>query len=290
MIQHPYQNLKDGRWLMGNLHAHTTASDGRRPHQEVLDDYAGRGYGFLMVSDHDILTDDKVYSKLESHGMVLISGNEITAHGPHMLHVGAESRVEPFSGRQEVIDEVQKTGGFVIFNHPNWVSNFNHCPQELLDQSSGYIGLEIYNGVISRLDGSPYATNRWDMLLSKGRRLWGFANDDSHEAEGDVGLGWNMVYVQDETPKGIVDALLNGCFYASSGVEISDITVDDNRIIVQTENASRIVAIRDTGRRIATADTHTIEIEAPVDARYVRFECWGAGEAFAWTQPFFISE
>ena len=62
MIQHPYQNLKDGRWLMGNLHAHTTASDGRRPHQEVLDDYAGRGYGFLMISDHDILTNDKNFS------------------------------------------------------------------------------------------------------------------------------------------------------------------------------------------------------------------------------------
>jgi hypothetical protein len=290
MIQHPYENLKGGRWLMGNLHTHTTASDGRREHQAVIDDYAGRGYGFLMISDHDILTNEETYSKLESHGMVLISGNEITAHGPHMLHVGAESLVEPHSDRQKVIDEIEKSGGFVIFNHPNWVKNFSHCPQELLGNSSGYIGLEIYNGVISRLDGSPYATNRWDMLLSQGRKLWGFANDDSHEAEGDVGLGWNMVYVHDETPEGITNALRQGRFYASSGVEISEIIVENNRISLQTENASRIVAIRDTGRRVATTDTHSIEIDVPSGARYVRFECWGAGEAFAWTQPFYISE
>ena len=31
-----------------------------------------------------------------------------------------------------------------------------------------------------------------------------------------------------------------------------------------------------------------LEVEVPADAGYVRFECWGAGETFAWTQPFFI--
>ena len=65
MIEHPYENLKDGRWLMGNLHTHTTASDGQREHQAVIDDYVGRGYGFLMISDHDILTNDEIYSKFE---------------------------------------------------------------------------------------------------------------------------------------------------------------------------------------------------------------------------------
>jgi hypothetical protein len=28
----------------------------------------------------------------------------------------------------------------------------------------------------------------------------------------------------------------------------------------------------------------------PGYAKYVRFECWGEGETFAWTQPFFIEE
>jgi hypothetical protein len=119
--------------------------------------------------------------------------------------------------------------------------------------------------------------------------MWGFANDDSHAATGDVGLGWNMVYVKDETPQGVVDALAQGRFYASTGVEISFIGVEGRTISIQTENASRIVALRDAGRRFATVDAPAIEVDVPEGARYVRFECWGAGEAFAWTQPFFIS-
>ena len=125
-------------------------------------------------------------------------------------------------------------------------------------------------------------------MLSSGRRMWGFANDDSHAASGDVELGWNVAYVKDETPEGVVDALARGRFYASTGVEITRIEASDQRIVIETENASRIVALRDTGRRVATVDRHTMELEVPEDARYVRFECWGDGEAFAWTQPFFI--
>ena len=34
MIEHPYADLSGGRWLVGNLHAHTTASDGQRDHQD----------------------------------------------------------------------------------------------------------------------------------------------------------------------------------------------------------------------------------------------------------------
>ena len=189
---------------------------------------------------------------------------------------------------RSVIEGVKDNGGFVLFNHPNWQSRFSHCPQEMMDTCQDYVGLEIYNGVISRLDGSPYATNRWDMLLSAGRRLWGYANDDSHAATGDVGLGWNAVYVEDETPEGVVDALARGRFYASTGVEITRIEVDGHRVVIEAENAARIVALRDTGRRLATVDGRKMEFEVPEGARYVRFECWGDGEAFAWTQPFFV--
>ena len=125
------------------------------------------------------------------------------------------------------------------------------------------MGLEIYNGVISRLEGSPYATNRWDMLLSAGRRLWGFANDDSHAAEGDVGLGWNVAYVEEETASGVVEALRAGRFYASTGVEINQIQVEGNRIWIETENAARIVALCAGAKRIAVADGREIEVDVP---------------------------
>ena len=39
-------------WVKGNLHCHTTNSDGRVAPQERLDQYVAQGYDFLCLSDH----------------------------------------------------------------------------------------------------------------------------------------------------------------------------------------------------------------------------------------------
>lgn len=300
-ITHPYENLTGGQWLRGNLHAHTTLSDGERTPQAVIDDYAARGYGFLMLSDHDICSSREECGVWSRCGMILIPGNEVSALGPHLLHVDADSRIKPLRSRQEVLNQITACGfasesngkrgrGFAVINHPNWHADFDHCTIEQLREWTGYVGIEIYNGVISRLDGSPYATNKWDMLLNEGRRVWGFANDDSHAASGDVELGWNTAYVKERTLDGVIDAIVSGRFYCSTGVTITGIHVNGDRIRIETENAQRIVAIRNTGQRFATADASSIEVTVPPRAKYVRFECWGPGEKFAWTQPFWIED
>ncbi len=286
-LYHSYDNLSGGAWLRGNLHTHTTNSDGARDPQPVIDDYASRGYDFLSISDHDIFTGVEQYAAWESRGLILVPGNEVTARGSHMLHVNGDRRLEPNEDRQRVIDEAAAGPGFIIVNHPNW-ERFNHCPIDRLRAWQGYAGMEIFNGVVSRLEGSNYATNEWDMLLTEGRRVWGFANDDSHEPC-DMELGWNVAYVTDPTPQGVVEALREGRFYASTGVVINQIEVDGNWVKIGAENAERIVAIADMGRRIAVTDGSEIEVEVPPGVGYVRFECWGRGERFAWTQPFWTA-
>jgi hypothetical protein len=42
-------------WLRGNLHAHTTYSDGVKTPQELLDEYEALGYDFLAITDHEDL-------------------------------------------------------------------------------------------------------------------------------------------------------------------------------------------------------------------------------------------
>jgi len=287
-IDHPYNDLSGGSWVFGNIHAHTTVSDGSRGPQEVIDDYAARGHGFLMISDHDVFTGHEEYEQLNSRGLVLIAGNEVSADGPHMLHVNATKKVFPHNSRQRVIDEVLASGGFVILNHPNWHGNFDHFSLGHMASLTGYTGIEIYNGVISRLDGSSYALDKWDMLLSYGRRTWGFANDDSHAVTGDCGLGWNCVYVREKTASAIVSAMQAGRFYASTGVTITGVEVSGNTIRIKTDNAERIVALQHYAKRIKCVDAKEIELQVPDTARYVRFECWGRGESFAWTQPFWV--
>lgn len=41
--------------LKGQLHAHTTMSDGRLTPQETADEYARLGFHFLAITDHDHL-------------------------------------------------------------------------------------------------------------------------------------------------------------------------------------------------------------------------------------------
>lgn len=291
IVKNPY-DLKKGMWLKGNFHTHTTRSDGVFSPQDVINEYSRLGYDFLSFSDHDNLATEEVYEKLNNNGLVLIPGIEISANGPHILHIDSEEYVSPLPSRQEVLNLIndisKKTGhGFAVINHPDWENRFNHCTIEQLMEWTGYLGIEIYNGVIGRLDGSPYALNKWDLLLSKGKRVWGFANDDSHR-QGDYGLGWNVVFAKEKTRKAIVNALISGNFYCSTGVVIKHIECDSQKIYLETENAKKIAAVCNVGKRLSVVYDKKIEVPVVPNAKYIRFECWAEAEQMAWTQPIFI--
>ncbi|MCC5829983.1 MAG: PHP domain-containing protein [Phycisphaeraceae bacterium] len=286
-LEHPYQNLDQGQWLKGNLHTHSNHSDGVLSHQAMVDLYAARGYDFLAFTDHDRLTDESRYALLDRRGLILIPGNEITAGGPHLLHLNAQRLVRPIPQRQAVIDHARHERSMVIVNHPNQGAAFDHCPMMLMRQWMGFVGIEIYNGICGVNRGSPYAMNKWDMVLADGHRVWGLATDDAHDAT-DVGRGWVMALARERDLDGVMDALIEGRFYASTGVLIRSIEVHGMTIRVEAPNAQRIVAVATGGKRVAVADGPRIELVVPDRVRYVRLECWGAGETFAWTQPFFV--
>ncbi len=287
-LQNPYNNAT-GLWLRGNLHAHTTESDGVCPPQDVVDAYAALDYDFLMLSDHDRFTDP---SELDARGMVLIPGNEITEYGPHLLHVNAHRRIMPDPDRQSLISAIEADGGFCVVNHPNWEKHFNHCPQTALESWRGYAGIEIYNGVCLRLEGGHIATDRWDMLLSQGRQLWAFANDDSHE-EYDRGRAWNMVQAEHRNPGHIVRAMRKGRFYASTGVTLNHIEVEEESMLcIESANAQSFRILTIGGMCVAEIEASQLRyrVSDPRIEGYIRVECYGAGTRMAWTQPFFIEE
>ena len=309
----PCGDSSGAEWLRGNLHAHSTLSDGWHPPQVVISEYAGRGYDFLMLSDHDVWVSPDDLARFDACGMILIPGNEISAGGPHILHVNAGCRVDPRPDRAAVLQTIaEDAGSFAIACHPNWtgierrdgaMAFIEHLPYSQLAALRPYAGLEIYNGVTERLHGSALATDKWDRLLTEGRRVWGFANDDSHRLAGhdarktkpdptplmqdDAGLGWNMVAVRERSAAAVVAALREGRFYPTTGVSIRRMVSDGSSIRVETDDAVRISAIRETGRVFAVGDGPVLQVDAPADAAYVRFECRGAGGKMAWTQPFF---
>mgnify|MGYP000247651532 CR=1 FL=1 len=279
-----------GSWLRGNLHTHTMCSDGYLPPWDTVAEYARLGYDFLMLSDHDALTE---VDGLDSHGMVLIPGNEITDGGGHILHVNASRRVPPLKNRQRVIDRIAADGGLAILCHPNWEKEFNHWSQRQLERLNGYHGIEIYNGISERHPGNAQATDRWDRLLGSGRRVWGFGNDDTHK-EVDLARAWNMACARDRSVSGIVDALRSGRFYVSTGVYIDAIRVSGKRIIVEARNAQCYDIIADYGRIVARVADAVLDFSVPdmfwEKFTYLRVECHGPAAIQAWTQPFFLQK
>jgi hypothetical protein len=275
-------------WLRGNLHTHTTNSDGKQAPQAVIDEYAAMGYDFLMLSDHDKITDP---AQFDSKGMVLLPGNEISHKGPHMLHVGAKALVAPDQDRQAVLDKVNGDGGgFAVMNHPNWNDNYNHCDFSVLEKLNGYAGMEIFNGVVLFLSGSELATDKWDRILAQGRTVWGFATDDSHD-NGHRGIAWNMVQCATRNADDIVAAMREGRFYASTGVKVDEIRTDGYTVTVKAANAQSFRVYANAGRmlaRIAGGEMKFTVVDGQEDCTYIRIECYGEGEAQAWLQPMLL--
>ena len=194
-----------------------------------------------------------------------------------------------------MVREIIADQSICILNHPNWGAQYNHFPHALMESLDGYHGIEIYNGVIQRLQGTALASDRWDRLLSDGHRIWGYGNDDSHQP-GDVGIAWNVVQAEDCTVDQIDVGLRNGSFYASTGVTISSIGISGTTVHVKTKDAQRVCFVSKLGVIQLIVNGAEASYTLPEDSNqalslsYIRAECYGAGGSVAWTQPIFIEE
>src|SRR5207253_8844019 len=54
-------------WLRGNLHAHTTYSDGVKTPQDLITEYEALGYDFLAITDHEDLIGPSYWRALPRH-------------------------------------------------------------------------------------------------------------------------------------------------------------------------------------------------------------------------------
>jgi hypothetical protein len=75
--------------LRGNLHAHTTFSDGHYAVEEVVARYRDLGYAFLAITDHDDRVTEDYWFRLpaEGAGLVILPGIELD-YRPLSQHVG----------------------------------------------------------------------------------------------------------------------------------------------------------------------------------------------------------
>ncbi len=286
-------------WLKGNLHTHTAESDGDSTPVEMASWYRDHGYDFLAITDHDKLT--KIAAP---QGLVLIPAEEVTdrlnGKSLHVNAIGIERVVAIQGGKTNIdvlqrdIDAVRAAGGIALVNHPNFGWAFG--AEELLEVKR-FALLEIASGhPYVNMYGPPSAEAIWDRLLTAGHRVWGVAVDDSHHLkrpwDTDVALpgkAWVVVHAERDA-KSIVAALERGDFYASTGIELEEISA--TRVTVKEKNRARnrIQFIGSGGRVLQETQGLVATYAIRGDEGYVRVKVIDSNGRTAWGQPQFVKK
>jgi hypothetical protein len=287
---------KPGRFWRGNLHTHSTRSDGRLPPEAVIAFYKDAGYDFLALTDHFLqcygypITDTR---PLRSKDFTTLLGAEIHApvttrkHDWHVVAVGLPLDFAPWTEgetMQAMSRRAAAAGAFLAIAHPQW---YGLTVEDVLSLPEAH-AVEIYNhsGAVEcdRGDGLVVL----EEALARGARLDACATDDAHFDSPDAGGGWVMVKAEALEPELLLEALKRGEFYSSQGPQIHDIVIEGTEAIVACSPASGVVAVGDgTGSRLVHGHDLTRAV-VPLEScqgPYVRITVVDDRGRRAWSNP-----
>lgn len=249
---------ESGYILKGNLHSHSTNSDGRVEPEGLARGYRDKGYDFLSITDHDVYYDNAGYED----GVILVPGFELTApvssnRVAHITVLTKDSASDFSNGETFELQSLDDTRAFLerhcenhvfILNHPEW--SFLTCADYFnLPHISG---IEYFNYASEMGDFLGTARHFSNLLLAASQKLFFTAGDDSHNRDKaspgwpfdsltrDSFGAWTVVQAQEKTRQGVVEGLLSGHSYISTGPEIKSFYVDDEGFHVECSEAQRI--------------------------------------------------
>lgn len=300
---------RDYNWYKGNIHCHTNRSDGVSPPERVVQWYKDHGYQFLIVTDHNKITDTKGFS---GNDFITIPGEEVTDGFQKIpIHVNGfniSKEVVPQKGSsitetlQNNITAIREAGGIAQVNHPLWKWAFD---EKSIAPLKGVSLLEVYNfnwECNNYAAGGSVGTEMiWDRLLSRGMKLYATATDDAHIYEADYdprhpypGRAWIMVRAHSLTTDNIILSLSQGNFYASTGVLLRDIRITDSACEIEIkpvgDNRYSTFFIGKGGKVLKKVDGARAAYTFTARDSYVRAKIVSTGGDFALTQPHFVKK
>ena len=288
-LLNPYRE-KQGRWVRGNFHGHTSEGSGCATVslREGVKQYHDIGAAFMAVTDHDVLTDLGVM-RAEFPGIVCLQGFE-HSRSHHLLFIGEE--VPPLYELPLGDALAQADDLLTILCHPEPTPGEEYWSRRRI-LSIGQLpdGIEVFNGHYGteklRARGrNPLYTHLWDEMLTKGHRLWGFTNDDFHDPA-DFGNAYNMVLVEEVTPVAVIRAAKAGAFYGTTGLMLREVSEEDGRIVVAVEQPCEGRFVGPQGKVLSASDGDEFEYTVSIEP-YVRFEAEG-DQGLLFLQPMFAA-
>ena len=281
------------KWYRGNLHTHTTVSDGRYTPEEAIALYQRMGYDFLALTDHWKLSQGGRWQD-----MLLLPGIELDTmvehEGYHIVGVGLRHmpQVNRGASPQALIDAVCAAGGRAILAHPSWSLL---CPEHMA-QLKGLSGAEVMNAVSQ----SPFNGDRadsavlLDITAALGARLPFMAADDSHFYQGEQGSCFIWINAGELTQEALLEAMDAGRFFASQGPRFYQLELTGNRMRVWCSPCERAVFYSDAlyrkNRVMSRPHSGYFEYMVEGTEQFVRCELVDISGKKAWSHPYPVED
>ncbi|MDO8189044.1 CehA/McbA family metallohydrolase [Conexibacter sp. JD483] len=288
---------KPGRFFRGNLHCHSTGSDGLLSPADTAAFYRERGFDFVAITDHwgwpgrftNTVTDTR---SLRREDFTTLLGAELHAPATSqgiLWHIVASGLPGDFAhvadeGAPELAARAAAAGAFVVLAHPE----ASVLTVEDAESIPAAHALEIWSGGPG-WDGRHSGGYLLDALMVRGRRISVVASDDAHFGDrGSKGEAWTMVRAESLEPEALVAALRAGHSYASQGPELHDVAIDGDSLRISCSPAEWIYVNGANGVCAPAPGPglteHEVELEQFGD-RPLRVTVVDADGKRAWTNP-----
>lgn len=280
----------EGNWYRGNLHTHTSLSDGKATPEEAINFYRKNGYDFLVITDHNKVADISYNDKnfLVIKGIEISAGKNDIGSPFHILGIDLEEKIEIEKdiSVQDAINLLVEKKTLVIISHPYWsyLNSFD------IFSLQNFLGIEIFNYGCELEKGNGLSSLHWDELLIRDKKILGFSVDDCHWRIEDAGGGWIMVKAEKLTKDSIISAIKKGRFYSSAGPEIFDFRIKD-KIAYFSSSCCKIINFvygLSRGKNLQGEKLKEASFEFKNKEKYLRVECIDEKGRRAWTNPFFF--
>jgi hypothetical protein len=257
---------KNGTWYKANLHCHTTVSDGAMTPQQVKDWYKAHGYSIVSITDHSKYV---WHRELEDPDFLPVAGVEAAftcldpnnpplkyklchinfwAKDPNAAEYIPEEHTYDVGVINRYIAAMKKRGFLCGLNHPGW-------SLQSTEEVNGILGLdtfEVYNHGSHYLDNNGDGQAHYALFLNSGRRAWALAVDDNHAGFAEDGSivaaddtlgGWVMISMPELSYAAFAEAMEQGRFYATSGPEIQELYIDEERdaLVLRCSKVQRVL-------------------------------------------------
>ncbi len=290
-----------GRFWRGNIHTHSTLSDGRLEAGEVCRLYREAGYDFLCLSDHFLarfgfpIADTRAF---RTNAFTTILGAEVHApansHGEiwHVLAAGLPEDFPPTGEAEtgvELAARARAAGAFVGIAHPQW-SGLTEADGRAMATHAHAV--EIYNHGCLLESQRGDGTYLLDQLLNEGHRLMAYAADDAHFRIDDGFGGWMMVKAEANEPDALLAAMKAGAFYSSQGPLIHGVVVSAGEAHVECSPVVNVALVGRGSRTVHQAGRQLTRASLPVERfadDWFRLVVTDAAGRSAWSNPVWLA-